>query len=140
MCTGMDLFLKNLVYFLYKNVHEYKIIGEGCCTLLHDIIRWYRLISLNKVMPRINYILNNGYISSGTFSFITSSPKILAPMINKFRGLVKYLTNISLNRFTKFYNIEKYYDMVATMLLILKAQQRVPSAIIKHLIIPFIYQ
>ena len=54
--------------------------------------------------------------------------------------LLKYLTSVSLNKFTKYYNLVKYYDMIHTMLLIIRVQKRVPNIIIKHLIIPFVYQ
>ena len=98
----------------------------------------------------MHYMLNNGYVNDDTFS-IYSKYGYLDNTCNwhgsckccpnkRFDKLVNYLTMVSLNRFKGYYNIEKYYDMMITMLLILKAQQRVPSAVIKHLIIPFIYQ
>ena len=122
------------------NIFEHTYGANNCYALMDNIVRHYSTSNPNEVVSRINHVANNGHISNSTFRFVTNLHDNLVPMINKFRGLVKYLTDTSLNRFTKFYNLDKYYDMVITMLLILKTQQRLPSAIIKHLIIPFIYQ
>ena len=59
---------------------------------------------------------------------------------NKYKQLVRYLTDVSLNRFTKYYNIIKYYDVIYLMLLIIKVQRKVPKIVVRHLIVPFIYQ
>ena len=102
----------------------------------------------------VHYMLNNCYINEKSFNdylryhscedrnyFCECCPH------KQFDKLTSYLTKVSLNRFKGYYNIEKYHDMMYIMLLIMKAQQKVPyvrstlpSAIIKHLIIPFIYQ
>ena len=105
--------------------------------------------------PRVlHYVFNNGYINEKSFDdylkcdfyghlkyFCRCCPR------KQFDKLTSYLTKVSLNKFKGYYNIEKYYDIIYTMLLILKTQQKLPhigstlpSAVIKHLIIPFIYQ
>ena len=105
----------------------------------------------------MHYMVNNGCITKQAFksdcgdasccrhdNFCKCCPH------KHFGKLVKYLTKVSLNKFKGYYNLEKYYDMIYTMLLIMKAQQRLtstgstgkslPNTIIKHLIIPFVYQ
>ena len=100
-------------------------------TLLMNLTR---LTTSFRRTASIDYLLNNGYINVNTFDGIKD-------ILNKYEYLVTYLTKVSLNKFTGFYNIEKYYDMITIMLLILKAHQtNLPTTVIKHLIIPFIYQ
>ena len=95
----------------------------------------------------IHYMFNNGYVNYSCFenyfgklcytyhkSYCKCCPH------KQFDKLVNYLTKISLNKFKGYYNIEKYYDMMTTMLLILKTQRLLPTAVVKHLIIPFVYQ
>ena len=111
-----------------------------------------KIIAHNYTPSIIHYMFNNGCINNKSFEmhfgdfgkhihFCDCCPH------KRFDKLTRYLTKVSLNRFKGYYNIEKYHDMMYIMLLIMKAQQKVPyvrstlpSAIIKHLIIPFIYQ
>lgn len=89
------------------------------------------------------YMLNNRGISITSFESMYNYPYnclIHKKFYKKLEGLVIYLTSISLNKFTKFYNIHKYHDTINTMLLIIKVQTILPSSVIKHLIIPFVYQ
>ena len=108
----------------------------------------------------IHYMFNNGCINNESFrryyEFLSSFNNLYRQAFcqccphKHFDKLTRYLTKVSLNKFKGYYNIEKYYDMMTTMLLILKAQQKMihirstlpnlPITIIKHLIIPFIYQ
>ena len=91
----------------------------------------------------IKYFMNNGCINNLTFTIFKVN---FDNRLNKYQSvirfgnLVNYLTGISFDRFRGYYNIEKYYYMIHTMLLIMKAKQKLPNTIIKHLIIPFIYQ
>ena len=93
----------------------------------------------------IHYMFNNGCINNKSFTpcftsslghhvFCKCCPR------KHFDKLTYYLTAVSLNKFKGYYNLEKYYYMINIMLLIIKAQKNLPSVIIKHLIIPFIYQ
>ena len=89
----------------------------------------------------LRYMLNNRFLTNNDLSntqkwihcrddcYVSQSIKIIS-----------YLTRISLSKFTGFCNTEKYYYMIHTILLIMKVQKMVPILIIKHLIIPFIYQ
>ena len=112
------------------NVIEYEINRCLSHTLLGNIINYSKHDDIC-----IEYVLNNGHINSETFDSLDECGEY-----SQHRHLVEYLTKISLNRFTRFYNIDKYYDTATIMLLIIKTQQRLPSAIIKHLILPFVYQ
>ena len=96
----------------------------------------------------IHYMLNNGYINNKSFNDYYDCLRFTGRPIfckccphKEFDKLTNYLTEVSFNRFKGYYNIEKYYDMAYIVLLILKVQSKnLPSTIIKHLIIPFIYQ
>ena len=90
----------------------------------------------------LHYMLNNAYLNKKLFckACKRSLNKFDHKVLCRFGSLISYLTRISLKKFKGFYNIEKYYDMIYTMLLIIKVQQRLPVTIIKHLIIPFVYQ
>ena len=90
-----------------------------------------------------------GYINKNTISNINNiniccgpllQSSMVTPKTRTVGKFVDYLTDVSLDKFTGFYNVEKYHYMINTMLLIIKKQQRLPPAIVKHLIIPFIYQ
>ena len=99
-----------------------------------------------SILQITNYMLNNGYINNTSFEdyFDLTRTQHCFKRVNypnkHFDKLVNYLTKVSLSKFKGYYNLEKYYDMFHIMLLVMKAQQRLPTAIIKHLIIPFVYQ
>ena len=129
------------------NAAEYDIPGYPSYTLLEYIIR--NTTSCNITVGNrqaLYYLLNNGCINNDTFTFYNDDKYNDDEYndghltLSKYKYLVKYLTDTSLGKFKGYYNIKRYYDMVTTMLLILKAQQWLPSTIIKYLIIPFIYQ
>ena len=103
----------------------------------------------NDTICLIDTLFNNAGVTYDFFDKIKSTRctfGVYHECVNALRGhqkhiqLLKYLTDISLNKFAKYYNLVKYYDMTYTMLLIIKVQKKVPNTIIKHLIIPFVYQ
>ena len=106
-----------------------------------------KIVNHSRVPHIIHYMFNNGHINQRSFT-----PHYSRPLHGRyhvfckccphkhFDKLVNHLTNVSLNKFKGYYNLEKYYDMLNIMLLILKAQHKLPITVIKHLIIPFIYQ
>ena len=94
----------------------------------------------NTNIKLINYILNNGHVTSDTLDVRNICGYQTEIMLRKYANLVIYLTKVSLSKFTGFYNIEKYYYMINTMLLILNTQKVLPKNIVKHVIVPFIYQ
>ena len=118
----------------------------------HDNNRYTRytffgkVITYSRIPSVIHYIFNNGHINNKTFEIYFSGLQTYHHNFCKccphkqFDKLTNYSTKVSLNKFKGYNNLEKYYDMLNIMLLILKAQQRLPTAVIKHLIIPFIYQ
>ena len=146
-----------VVYYIIDNITDIDVIEyqEPHChsyTLLQNIICRIEVVGINENYNKmLNYLLNNGYIGNNTFTFLNQRRyrRIVTPLI-KYIHLVKYLTNTSLGRFTRFYNIQKYYDIITTMLLIIKVYQKLsctgvaltslPPVIVKHLILPFIYQ
>ena len=99
-----------------------------------------------------NYVLNHSYINYRAFRRESSMgyDTDYNHTFCKYRPFVNYLTNVSFGKFKGYYNIEKYYYIVHMMLLIMKAQQKMPyvgstvtslpPVVIKHLIIPFVYQ
>ena len=127
-----------LVYYITDNIVDINVLEHqndryDSYTLLGNIV-----IFSNNDDVCAKYVLNNGHVNNETFSSLDECDGCVE--YSRHRHLVKYLTRISLTRFTKFYNIDKYYNTATIMLLIIKKQQRLPSAIIKHLIIPFVYQ
>ena len=88
------------------------------------------------------YMINNRWLSNRDFC-VTPGYKCYIenrPKLQQSKKLVNYLTNVSLGKFEGYRNTEKYYNMIHTMLLIMKVQKKVPTSIVKHLITPFIYQ
>ena len=117
----------------------------------HDNYSLYSYTLFNKIMTYsttpsiIQYLLNNHCITTKLFT----SPNFLVTDIastysrklyKQSHKLVNHLTIISFGNSTGYYNIEKYHYILHIMLLVTKAQKIIPSAVIKHLIIPFIYQ
>ena len=139
---GDEMVLRHVVNNIVDiNEKEY---GRDCGLLYNVILCVDRHYAVSNDMSLVNYVCNNGYINKNTLNIagshaITFSPQI-ASNIHTIRKLVNYLTEVSLNKFTGFYNLEKYYYICHIMLLIMKTQQKIPSIVIKHLIIPFIYQ
>ena len=87
------------------------------------------------------YVINNRYINNEFFDKMNSGTRIIYDnRYKKLKELMYYLTDVSLNKFPGFYNIEKYYDMIYIMLLVTRVQTILPKSIVKHLIIPFVYQ
>ena len=110
-----------------------------------------KIIRFSKYPYVIHYMLNNGHVNNKSFEIYHSFSNDFNLHLRscnfcdccphkQFDKLTNYLTRVSLGKFTGYYNIEKYYDMMYTMLLIMKAQHKLPTTVIKHLIIPFIYQ
>ena len=143
---------KQLMYHVIDNIVDINIRDENL---------EYRLSLLSKICTTdtyvnddiYNYVMNNGCVNNLTFIlFKKCEGNHIAKYDStiRFGNLVSYLTRVSFDRFRGYYNIEKYYYMIHTMLLVMKAQQMVsvkgqvwyslPNTIIKHLIIPFIYQ
>ena len=143
---------EQLMFHIIDNIMDINMRDENLSHGLTLLCKIYttNIHSSNNVS---NYVMNNGYINNLTFTnFRTtySNHYIKCCSMVHFESLVNYLTIISFDKFRGYYNIEKYYYMIHTMLLIMKAQQRLsiksqtyhslPNTIIKHLIIPFIYQ
>ena len=87
------------------------------------------IMYFNKNPYKTHYMLNNGYINNKSFEELfrwvgrTCEYKFCDCCSHKqFDKLTDYLTKVSLGKFTGYYNIEKYYDVMYTMLLIMKAQ------------------
>ena len=94
-----------------------------------------KIIHYSRDLLIVYYVFNNGGVDNHSFNSMYGSD------INwKYRELVKYLTIVSLNKFARYYNIEKYYDVCHVILLVMKVQRVLPTAVIKYLIIPFVYQ
>ena len=112
-------------------------------TLLDNVI--LSAYGSNQIVKSINYVMNNGCINIDTFNINTLDINnylldTINTTLNKYKNLVIHLTTISLSELTRFYNVEKYYDTMIVMLFILKVHKVLPKNIIRHLIIPFIYQ
>lgn len=91
----------------------------------------------------IEYAINNGYLNNTSFDDVCNNYIWYYndnDLLYKFDIFVKYLTNVSFNKFPGYYNLEKYYYITHMLLLITKSQKILPSTIIKHIIIPLIYQ
>ena len=106
-----------------------------------------KIIQYSIDLHIVHYMLNNSCINDESFELYfdlvayTQHKQFCRCCPHKqFDKLANYLTKVSFGRFRGYYNIERYYDMLHTMLLIMKAQQKLPITVIKHLIIPFIYQ
>ena len=117
------------------NAFEWK---SNSFTLLHIIICAFK--SLKQRDASIKYIMNNGYINVNTLDVADRYAYVTRIRLGEYRNLVIHLTKISLGKFTGFYNVEKYYDTMIVMLLILKVHKVLPKNIVRHVIIPFIYQ
>ena len=128
--TPMSHIIDNI---LDANAHDNNDVGRY--TFIGKILSY----SNNSLV--IEYVYNNIGINMETFKRNSLEFRIVTTTFYKQSNqLVKYLTSVSLGKFPKYYNIVKYYDMIYTMLLVTKIQKIVHNAIIKHLIIPFIYQ
>ena len=105
----------------------------------NNSIDYYNFISkimrYSKKLPIAHYVFNNGGVNNDSFNDMYGRDKNY-----KYKQLVEYLTIISLNKFSRHYNIEKYYNVCHMLLLVMKVQRVLPTAVIKHLIIPFVYQ
>ena len=144
-----DVLAKNdkLLAHLVDNiidVHAHDNNNVGYCTFMLGILS-------HKTPSMLQYFFNNRYINDDHFGnehillYINRSGVSVSPPMNKYmylqvKQLTNYLTSISLGKFKGYYNVEKYYNMIHTMLLIIKVQKKIPTSIVKHLIIPFIYQ
>ena len=119
--------------------------GSSRVTLLYNVSYQNSVGFVCDYSANVNYVLNNGYINKDTIGAIRDYCSLMGtPIVTQktrtIGELVNYLTDVSLGKFTGFYNVEKYYYMIHTMLLIMKNQRLVPSAVVKHLILPFVYQ
>ena len=120
----------NLLTHLINNIMDISVYGLECHshkTFASGIIRYNRP-SVAKSMVNARYLNNKDFIDA------------LAVFYKQPMLLVKYLTQISLDKFKGYCNTERYYHMIHTMLLVMKVQKKVPTTVVKHLIIPFVYQ
>ena len=101
------------------DVYEYDSSEYTSSTLSENII-----MSGQKYNSCVNHMLNNRSISNTTFNWLNDNR---SHILYKYKCLVEYLTKISLGRFTRFYNTEKYYDTCIIVLLIMKIYQRLPN-------------
>ena len=137
----------NVVEHTSKICYSYTLLQN-----IYNYVRDNQSIIYNWDMIGIYYLLNNGHVNEDTFVFMdnygyiyeTNNP--LTKILNQYKCFVEYLVNLSMNKFTRFYNVEKYYDTCVIVLLVIKRYQKLgtnkwlPTSIIKHLILPFIYQ
>lgn len=87
------------------------------------------------------YVINNRSIDNEFFDKISDDIRVISSDYrNKLKELVRYLTDTSLNKFAGFYNTDEFYNMIYIMMLVTRVQKSLPKSIIKHLIIPFVYQ
>ena len=111
----------------------------------------------------LHYVIDNRCIDNKfltkmytkTKSYVGYEPRFYSKLLK----LSMYLNSTSLYKYPGYYNLEKYRYMIHTMLLIINVQQvlphpelalkslpqrvalkSLPKCIIKHLIIPFVYQ
>ena len=129
----------DLMFHLIDNIVDIDVTDRGsvlCFTFFTKIIRYTNNLAI------IHHLLNTRCIQHSYFGQLGNYQRQVRCVCcqNKhFDKLVNYLDSVSLSKFKGYYNLEKYYDMLYIMLLVMKAQRRLPTAIIKHLIIPFIY-
>ena len=104
---------------------------------------------LSKVMvycsePKIiHYMLNNGGSNICSFDafYVPLNFVNCKCCVGKYyKGLITCLSNGSLDKHLKFYNLQEYYYLIHTLLLVVKVQRVLPGVIVKHVIIPFVYQ
>ena len=156
-CTNIKYSHTNWTYGIFRDIKVVQHVvdnivdvndpeyGSDMCTLLYNIL-CLNYINCTRDHSNVKYILNNGYINKDTISRINNcsgrllQSSIISSNISTVGKLIDYLTDVSLDKFTRFNNVEKYYYMIHTMLLIMKKQHLVPPRIVKHLIIPFVYQ
>ena len=115
---------------------------------VHDNNNTINYTFINGILKHGNiqtvmYMINNRCISN--YSFSCARPHkygnvAIVSLYNNAKNLTGFLTSISLGRFAGYYNLERYHYMIHTMLLITKVRTVLPKNVIKHLIIPFIYQ
>ena len=89
------------------------------------------------------YFLDNRCIDNNVFEKCRRYDSVYHGIHRKYSkvsGLVKYLTTVSLNRFIGYYNLDKYQHIINVMLLVMKVQTVLPKNVVRHLIIPFVYQ
>lgn len=155
---------KYVIKYIVDNIVDINMIeyAYSNTTLLSNLIK---AGNLSNTAESIRYVLNNGHIGNNTFD--CARYRTCAHFLDKYKCLVEYLTKVSLDRFTRFYNVEKYYDIGTILLLIMKVYQKIPrevalkslpqeialksslnnghsqwlpSNIIKHLVLPFVYK
>ena len=168
-CKNIDFGHVSWPHYMYKQYYDNKqlmfhIIDNILDINTKDHNLEHGLVLLSKICTEdiwsnpnnndiVKYAMNNGCLNNFTFvNFNATHQRRISKYhsIVRFGKLVGYLTIISFDRFKGYYNLEKYYYIIHTMLLIMKAQQRLsakgqlnyslPNTVIKHLIIPFIYQ
>ena len=131
---------ENLMYHIIDNVIDVDIHENNDTTYL---TLFCKILHFCKNPIITHYMLNNGYISNETYN---KKRMVKHYCYNQcctrkyYNKQLDYLTSISLNKFKGYYNLEKYYNILHVMLLVMKSQKKLPSSVIKHLIIPFIYQ
>ena len=111
----------------------------------HNFTFFNKIMNYSTNQSIIQYLLNNRCITTELFDSpnfrVSHIPyEYSRTLYTQSHNLVKYLTMISIDKFKGYCNLEKYYNMLPIMVLVTKAQKKLPSSVIKHLIIPFIYQ
>lgn len=128
-----------LMFHLIDNVLDVDIRDNYCVNYFTLFVKIAYYTNNHLI---VEYMSNNGGVTNFSYTLLNKSANVIAnyKWYTKYEQLVKYLTDVSLNKFTKYYNIVKYYDICYLMLLITRVQKKVPKIVIRHLIVPFIYQ
>ena len=124
---------------LVNNIIDISVHGNNDNRLYHSFISG---IISNGNTKLLGYVINNRCINSQVLidKTICYGSHERRSFIRNLLGVSTYLNNISSNKFTGYYNLEKYHYMIHIMLLVTRVQTVLPRCIIKHLIIPFIYR
>ena len=135
------VFVNNVDFMIHltNNIIDVSIHGNNKSTF-HSFISG---IVMRGNKTTLKYVINNRYVNKELITYIESKCMMSLyqqSMIGNLRKLLKYLNNTSSDKFTGYYNLEKYHYMIPIMLLVTKIQTVLPKCIIKHLIIPFIYR
>ena len=91
----------------------------------------------------LKYVINNRGFNKKLLSEIKSRCMVSMNqylMFDKLLKLSKYLNKKAVHKFPGYYNLERYYNMMHTMLLVMKVQTIFPKCVIERIIIPFIYR
>ena len=115
------------------DIYAYADIDDTHYTFASGVLR-------NGTTSMVKYMFNNRYLSNNGINYMCMWAGSHIRLCKQLRQLINYLTMVSFNKFWGYCNTEKYHGMIYIMLLVTKVQKRLPFTIVKHLIIPFIYQ